>query len=88
MIYIFISAFFVASAGLKYVFSLLFMEMLSSGNSIVCFCRKAFLKSDTAAGLTRSVSLILCITLVSFINVYDEYFCNLIWLSAISTDVI
>ena len=33
------------------------------------------------------LSLSLCITLVSFINVYDEYFCHLIWLSTISLDV-
>jgi hypothetical protein len=31
--------------------------VLSSDNRMVCFRRKAFLKSDTAAGLTRSSAL-------------------------------
>ena len=51
------------------------------------FAIKAFLKSVTAVALRRSLSIIPCITLVSFINVYDEYFCNLMWLSALSPDV-
>ena len=46
---IYISAFCVAPAGLKYVFSLLFTDVLSPDNSIVCFRRKAFLKSDMLA---------------------------------------
>ena len=32
----------------------------------------------TAVALRRSISLILCITLVSYIKVYDDYFCKLI----------
>ena len=43
----------------------------------LCFFRKVFLKSDTAVALRRSLSLILWITLVSFINVYYEYFCKI-----------
>ena len=46
-------------------------------NRKVCFRRKAFKKSDTALALRRGLSIFPCITLVSFINVYDEYFC--IW---------
>ena len=34
-------------------------------------------KSDTVVALRRSLSLILRITLVSFINVYYEYFCKI-----------
>ena len=45
-------------------------------------------KSDTAVALKRSISLILCITLVSYINVYDEYFCKLMWLSEKSLNVL
>jgi hypothetical protein len=41
----------------------------------VCFRHKAFLKSDSAVALRRNLSIIPCLTLVSFINVYDEYFC-------------
>ena len=48
---------------------------------------KVFFKSDTAVALRRSISLILCITLVSYIKVYDDYFCKLMWLSANSPDV-
>ena len=44
---------------------------------MVCFFRKVVLKSDTAVALRRSLSLILWITLVSFINVYYEYFCKI-----------
>ena len=40
---------------------------------MVCFRRKAFLKSDTVVGLTRSSSLNRCITLVCFMNFYNEY---------------
>ena len=58
MIYIFISAFCVAAAGLKYATLPLFTVVLSSDNSILCFCRKAFLKSDMLAGFTTSVDLI------------------------------
>ena len=52
---IFIFAFCVTPAGLKY---LLFTEVLSSDNSIVCFRRKALLKPDMLAGFTTSVALI------------------------------
>ena len=45
MIYIFISAFCVESAELKYATLLLFTVVLSSDTSILCFRRKAFLKS-------------------------------------------
>ena len=58
MNYICISAFGVAPAGLKYAFSLLFIMVLSSGNSIVCFRWKNFLKSDMLTGFTTSVALI------------------------------
>uniref|UniRef100_A0A674CJC7 Dipeptidyl-peptidase 4 n=1 Tax=Salmo trutta TaxID=8032 RepID=A0A674CJC7_SALTR len=43
----------------------------------MCFRCKAILKSNTAVALRRSVSIILSITVVKFINVYDEYFCKL-----------
>jgi hypothetical protein len=55
---------------------------------MVCFFGKAFLKSDTAVALRRSVSIIPCIIVVPFINVYYEYFCKLMWLSAKSPDVL
>ena len=48
---------------------------------MVCFFRKAFLKSDTAVALRMSASKIPCITVVSFSNVYYEYSCKLMWLS-------
>ena len=57
---------------------------------IIAWCAfsvKFFKKSDTAVALRRSVSIILCIIVVSFINVYYEYFCKLMWLSAKSPDV-
>ena len=54
---------------------------------MVCFFGKAFLKSDTAVALRRSVDEVPCIVVESFINVYYEYFCELMWLSAISPDV-
>ena len=41
-------------AWLKYVFHAFVCGALSSDNGMVCFRRKAFLKSDTAAGLTKS----------------------------------
>ena len=53
---------------------------------MVCFFRKVFLKSDTAVALRRSK--VPCIIVVSFINVYDEYFCKLMWLSAKSLHVL
>ena len=49
---------------------------------------KVFFKSDTAVALRRGISIILCITLVSYIKVYDDYFCKLMWLSAKSPDVL
>ena len=60
---------------------------LTKHNHMVCFRRKAVLKSDTAVALRRILSVFVCLTLVSFINVYDEYFCNLMWLSALSPNV-
>ena len=51
-----ISEFRVVPGGLNYDCLSLFDRVLSSDNSMVCFRHKAFLKSDTAAGLTRSVS--------------------------------
>ena len=61
---------------------------LYSDYSMVCFFLKAFLKSDTVVALKRSISLILWMTLASFINVYYEYFCKLMWLCANSRDVL
>ena len=43
----------------------LFDRVLSSDNRMVCFRCKAFLKSDTVAGLTRNKALIWCIALES-----------------------
>ena len=60
MNYIVISEFCVAPDGMKYDCLCLFDGVLSSDNSMVCFRRKAFLKSDTVAGLTKSLSLRLC----------------------------
>jgi hypothetical protein len=48
-----ISLFRVSPAWLKNVFHGFVCGALSSDNSMVCFRRKAFLKSATAAGLTR-----------------------------------
>ena len=61
---------------------------LYSDYCMVCFFCKVFLKSHTAVALSRSISLILWITLVSYIKVYDEYFCKLMLLSAKSLDVL
>ena len=58
---------------------------------IIAWCAfsvKIFLKSDTAVALRRSLSKVPCIIVVSFINVYYEYFCELMWLSAKSTHVL
>ena len=44
-------------------------------SNLLCFFCKVFLKSDTAVAL--SLSLNLWITLVSFINIYYEYFCKI-----------
>ena len=54
----------------------------------LCFFSKAFLKSDTAVALRRSISKMPCIMLVSFRNFYYEYFSKLMWLSAKSPDVL
>ena len=74
----------------KWIFMVLFLTLLTPKWQIflwlfwvlsavlrLCFFRKVFLKSDTAVALRRSPSLILWITLVSFINVYYEYFCKI-----------
>jgi hypothetical protein len=50
--FITISDFGDASAGLENVFNAFVCGALSSDNHMVCFHRKAFLKSDKAAGLT------------------------------------
>jgi hypothetical protein len=64
MNYIVISEFCVAPGRLNYDGLCLFDGVLSSDNSMVCFRRKAFLKSDTLAGLTTSIALIWCIACV------------------------
>jgi hypothetical protein len=52
--FIAISDFCDAADGLDNVFNAFVCGVLSSDNCMVRFCRKAFLKSDKAAGLTRS----------------------------------
>ena len=88
MNYIFISEFCVAPGGLNYDCLCLFDGVLSSDNCMVCFRCKAFLKSDTLAGLTTSVTLIWCIACV--ISWKFNISSNLIWIwrSAISPDVV
>jgi hypothetical protein len=55
VIYFFaISDFCNASAGLENVFNAGVCGALSSDNRMVCFCRKAFLKSDKVVELTRN----------------------------------
>ena len=46
---------------------------------MICF-------SDTAVALRRGISIFSCLTIV-FIDIYNEYFCKMMWLSAISPDV-
>jgi hypothetical protein len=60
MNYIVISEFCVAPGGMKIDSLCLLDGVLFSDNSMVCFHRKAFLKSDTVAGLTRSKALCTC----------------------------
>ena len=55
---------------------------------MVCFFRKNKNKSDTVVALRRSLSKVPCIIVVSFINVYYEYFCECMWLSAKSQHVL
>ena len=55
----------------------LWLDWPLSADLRICFFRKVFKKSDTAGALRRSLTLILWITLVSFINVYYEYFCKI-----------
>ena len=50
----------------------------------LCFFRKVFLKSNIAVALRRSLSNVPCI----FINIYNEYFCKLMWLSEKSLHVL
>ena len=64
------------------------LRALYSDYCMVCFFGKAILKSDTVVALRRSGSKMPHITLVSFSNVYYEYFCKLMWLSAKSPDVL
>ena len=73
---IFISAFCVAHGGLKNACLSLFTGVLSSDNNIVCFRRKAFLKSDMLAGFTTSVALIWYIECVISwkLNLYSNLF--------------
>ena len=59
-----ISEFRVVPGRLNYDCLCLFDGVLSSDNSMVCFRRKAFLKSDMLAGLTTSVALFWCIACV------------------------
>jgi hypothetical protein len=56
----------------------LFDGVLSSDNSMVCFCCKAFLKSDMLAGLTTGVALIWCIACV--ISWKFHIYSNFIWI--------
>ena len=53
---------------------------------MVCFFRKDFKKSDTAVALRRGISIFPYLTIV-FIDIYNEYFCKMMLLSAISLDV-
>ena len=55
---------------------------------MVCFFCKVILKSDTAVALRRSLSKVPCVIVVSIINFYFEYFCELMWLSAKSLQVL
>ena len=70
------------------VFSLLFTMVLSSDNSIVCFRRKAFLKSDTLAGFTTRVALIWYLTcgiswkLDFYRNLFEFGALHFLWLLA------
>jgi hypothetical protein len=72
---------------MKYDCLCLFDGILSSDNRMVCFRHKAFSKSDTMAGLTRSQSLILHIACVfsRMVNIYNSVVC--IWHPALSLDV-
>ena len=74
MNYIVISGFRVGPGGWNYDCLCLFDGVLSSDNSMVCFRRKAFLKSDTLAGLTTSVALIWLYCMFDFIklNIYSH----------------
>ena len=67
-----------------YLYGLFGAWALYSDYCMVCFFRKAFLKSDKAVALRRHNS---CIFQQSFSNVYYVYSCKLMWLSAKSTDV-
>ena len=63
----------------KCIFLMLFLTLLTPQHGgylygllcclSVCFLGKAFLKSDTAVALWRSLSKVPCIIVVSFINV-------------------
>ena len=86
----------------KWIFIMLFLTLLTAqyggyifgwfgrwapySDCMVCFFRKASLKSDTAVALRRSVSKVPCKTLV-FSSTF-MYFCKLMWLSARSPDVL
>ena len=61
---------------------------LFSDNRMVCFRRKAFLKSDTAAGLTRSEALFWCITFIFLWILNIDITVVWIWHSVISLDAV
>ena len=55
-------------------------------SQIMLFLSSLKKKSDTAVALRRGISIFPCLTIV-FIDIYNEYFCKMMWLSAISLDV-
>ena len=55
---------------------------------MVCFFRKVFLKSDTAVALRKSLSKSSMHNTWIFINIYNEHFSKLMWLSAKSQHVL
>ena len=63
---------FVTPTWLKCLYAIV-SGVLSSDNCMVCFRHKAFLKSDTAAGLTRSSYLSRCITHLLWVFLYFEF---------------
>ena len=70
-----------------YFFGCLVSERRSQIIAWYGFCVVS-LKSDTAVALRRRLSKVPCIIVVSFINVYYEYFCQFMWLSAKSLHVL
>ena len=82
----------------KLIFIMLFLTNVDSKIVDIClawapysdyaFSVKVFFKSDTAVALRRSVSKVPYIIVVSIINGYYAYFCELMWLSAKSLHVL